>query len=136
MSATTILIVDDEELFHEYVEAFLDIKNAHFLHAYNGKEGLKLYLEHEPSLSLVILDITMPVMNGEEFLRELNVKRRAICPIIVLSGWFTEKEKASCMTLGAKEVLAKPISPDKLRPCVKYHLEAEKAPGRASGCFS
>lgn len=108
--------------FHQYIEAFVNKKNINFIHAYNGKQALDLYMKHESTLSLVLLDIIMPVMDGVVFLRRLRSKRDVICPVIVLSGWLSEKDTKSCLALGAKEVLHKPISPDKLVPRINCCL--------------
>ena len=79
----TILLVDDEDLILELLEAFLQELGFNILTARNGREALDRFAE-TPS-DLILLDLNMPVMNGDQFIRELRSKG-ATTPILVVSG--------------------------------------------------
>jgi CheY-like chemotaxis protein len=64
-----VLIVDDDELIRETLSELVSMVGCSALVAANGKEALKVLAEHRPCL--VILDLLMPVMNGNEFLESM-----------------------------------------------------------------
>ena len=82
--AQTVLMVDDREENLASLEALLDDGKRLLLKASSGEEALRLLLEHQ--VSLVLLDVQMPLMNGYEVARLMrgNRKTRNI-PIIFLS---------------------------------------------------
>jgi DNA-binding response OmpR family regulator len=79
----TLLLVDDEDLILELLEVFLQELGFNVLTAGNGREALDRLSENHTDL--VILDLNMPVMNGNQFIRELR-KQGAKTPILVISG--------------------------------------------------
>ena len=66
----SILVVEDEIDMREAIETALKNADFHVLTAENGEEGLALALEHEPDL--ILLDLLMPVMGGQEVLKKLR----------------------------------------------------------------
>ncbi len=78
-----ILIIDDDISMHELYHETLSPSGYQLLDAYNGKEGLAMIEEEEPDL--IILDMTMPEMNGRSALIEIK-KRKKSLPILVISG--------------------------------------------------
>jgi DNA-binding response OmpR family regulator len=79
----TLLLVDDEDLILELLEVFLNELGFNVLTARNGSEALeRISAEHA---DLIILDLNMPVMNGERFIQELR-GRGLKTPILVVSG--------------------------------------------------
>lgn len=103
-----ILIVDDEKGMHNLIKDILEVTGRyHYLHAYNGKDGVRLFEEHEPSLTL--LDITMPIMNGVQVLEKLDPKAKKKCPIIVMSGFASSDEQNIYLEMGARMFMGKPF---------------------------
>ena len=92
----TVLVVDDETAVREIAAAILKNFGFRVLHASNGSEALDLYQEHITDISLVLMDITMPVMGGLEALRNL----RQIAPDIkvILSSGYSEKESLKTLS--------------------------------------
>ena len=85
-SKRKILVVEDNELNRDILSSFLEEKFDVFL-AENGEEGLELLSEHYRELSVVLLDICMPVCDGFEFLRRRNTdKFLSTIPVIVMTG--------------------------------------------------
>jgi CheY-like chemotaxis protein len=87
----TVLVVDDEEIVRNVASAALGRGGFRVLTAGNGAEALDL-LRAEPAISLVILDLTMPVMSGEQALPLIQELRPGL-PIVLSSG-FSEAEIA------------------------------------------
>jgi two-component system, cell cycle sensor histidine kinase and response regulator CckA len=85
----TVLVVDDEEMVRQVARVALESCGYTVLLASDGREGVEM-VETAPSIGLVILDITMPIMGGEEALRRM----RALHPDlpIVLSSGYSEAE--------------------------------------------
>ena len=87
-SKRKVLVVEDNELNRDILSSFLEEKFDVFL-AENGEEGLELLSEHYRELSVVLLDICMPVCDGFEFLRRRNTdKFLSTIPVIVMTGSF------------------------------------------------
>lgn len=88
-----ILVVDDEEIVRRTARDVLEAHGYPVLLADNGSEAADLFRRMEPEISLVLLDLTMPVMSGQETYRELKAIRPEI-PIILSSG-YTEADAVS-----------------------------------------
>jgi CheY-like chemotaxis protein len=85
-SKRKVLVVEDNELNRDILSSFLEEKFDVFL-AENGEEGLELLSEHYRELSVVLLDICMPVCDGFEFPRRRNTdKFLSTIPVIVMTG--------------------------------------------------
>jgi two-component system alkaline phosphatase synthesis response regulator PhoP len=85
-----LLIDDDPALIGLYQKAF-ELAKFVVYHAFNGEEGLKIALEQHPDI--IILDITMPKMNGKETLQALRLDEWGKeVPVIMLSSLATDKE--------------------------------------------
>ncbi len=85
-----ILVVDDEKLVRETVKNMLEIGGYNVLLASNGEEAIHIYTENKAQIAMVLLDMTMPIMDGEETFREL----RRINPDVkvLLSSGYNEKD--------------------------------------------
>lgn len=102
----SVLIVEDEQINREML-GFILSDAYDVLYASNGQEALKIMRQNAPLLSLVLLDVLMPVMDGFEVLKVMrddeNLRR---IPVIVLT---TEKSyEVKCLRLGASDFIKKP----------------------------
>ena len=105
-----ILVVEDNELNREILSSFLEEKFDVIL-AENGEEGLKILGEHYRELSVVLLDICMPVCDGFEFLRRRNKdKFLSTIPVIVMTGSNSKDAEIQCLDLGAVDFIPKPYN--------------------------
>lgn len=118
MSRPTLLLVDDSEAVLAFETAAL---SAHYAirTARNGQEALERVSEQRPEA--ILLDLSMPVMNGEEVLAALrrDPELREI-PVLVVSAEVERGE--SCLAKGASGFVAKPIRADALLPLVERTL--------------
>lgn len=101
-----ILVVDDEEKILEVVRALLESKGFTVFCAVNGKQATEI-LEHE-SISLVLLDLMMPGMSGEEVCRAIRKKSRI--PVIMLTAKADEADIIDGLGIGADDYITKPFS--------------------------
>lgn len=120
----TVLIVDDSPVMRTFVRRVMRLAgfgDAEYVEASDGCEGLR----HVQSgrVDLVLTDINMPNMNGEEFLESLHASDvlRSI-PALVISTDATRDRMARMMALGARGYIAKPFSPEALRDEVERAL--------------
>jgi two-component system cell cycle sensor histidine kinase/response regulator CckA len=82
----TILLVDDEEVVRSTSKAILERRGHTVLTACDGREALEIFRENKNRISLVVLDLTMPVMNGDAALIELQ-KIEPNVPVLLSSGF-------------------------------------------------
>lgn len=109
----TLLIVDDDEVNRMMTRGSLESRFDRVLEASSGTEALGLILERNEPISLVLLDLLMPGMDGIEVLRTLRA-RGVGTPVIVCSANHRINLALEAIRLGAKEYVEKPIQPEKL----------------------
>ncbi len=121
----TILLVEDEELVISVSAAMFEELGFTVLKAGNGKEGLELYQQHAATITLVVTDIGMPVMDGYALIRELW-RLRPELPIIISSG-FGEAEVTSRISGGKiAGLINKPYNFRQLYDLMKNIFEVTK----------
>jgi len=115
--AFAVLIVDDSPAMRSFVKRVLELSGFEMgtcHEAGNGREALDL-LAHE-WVDVILTDINMPVMNGQEFVQSLAAHEsfRSI-PVLVVSTDRTEDRVQQMIALGAKGYVKKPFQPEELR---------------------
>lgn len=118
MSKPRILVVDDDENTCEMVRLQLEISGYEPICAYDGKEALSII--RQDHLSLVILDVMLPEIDGFDLLREIH--RYGNTPVIMLTGKGDEFDRVLGLELGADDYVPKPFSPRELVARVKAVL--------------
>ncbi|MCQ2610197.1 MAG: sigma-54 dependent transcriptional regulator [Treponema sp.] len=116
----TLLIIDDEKNIREGLAANFEIEGYTVKLAADGKEGLEL-LSHG-DIDLVITDLRMPGITGEEVVRTVTAKMPGI-PVIVLTGHGSIDAAVEAMRNGAYDFLTKPLNLDQLSMIVKRALQ-------------
>ena len=115
--AFTVLIVDDSPAMRSFVKRVLELSGFEMGTCYeaeNGKEALDL-LSHE-WVDVILTDINMPVMNGEEFVQNLAAHESFYSiPVLVVSTDRTEDRVRQMIALGAQGYVKKPFQPEELR---------------------
>lgn len=108
MEQIKILVVDDESRMRKLVRDFLEREGYEVLEAGNGMEAMDIFYENK-DLSLLILDVMMPKMNGWEVCRE--IRKESKVPIIMLTARGEERDELNGFELGVDEYISKPFSP-------------------------
>ncbi len=108
MNNVKILVVDDEERMRKLLKDFLSAKDYTILEAENGQKALDVF-DLNPDISLIILDIMMPVLDGWATLREL--RKISQVPVIMLTARGEERDEVFGFELGVDEYISKPFSP-------------------------
>ncbi|MDO4991372.1 MAG: EAL domain-containing protein, partial [Prevotellaceae bacterium] len=104
----SVLVVEDNELNREMLCMMLEDRYE-VLQAENGKEGLEVLQDHYRDISIIVLDVQMPVMNGYEFLQNLrNDDLLKEIPVIVATGSSEQEEEERCLELDATDFVIKP----------------------------
>ena len=105
-----VLIVDDEPQIRRLLTVTLEASAYRVLAAASGQEGVVLAAQHRPAL--VILDLGLPDLSGQEVLRRL--REWSDIPVIVLSVQDDEKGKVAALDAGADDYVTKPFNTDEL----------------------
>lgn len=108
MDKLKILVVDDEARMRKLVKDFLVRKNFEVLEAGDGEEAVDIFYKNK-DISLIILDVMMPKMDGWEVCRE--IRKNSKVPIIMLTAKSDEKDELLGFDLGIDEYITKPFSP-------------------------
>lgn len=103
---TTVLIVDDEPAIVRLVRDYLERSGFDVLTAGNGEDALRLFTTRRPDL--VILDLTLPAMDGLDVARAM--RRAGDVPIIMLTARTEEADRVAGLELGADDYVTKPFS--------------------------
>ncbi len=124
IGSETILLVDDDELIREFGSRVLERSGYTALKAGNGYEALDIYSKSADKISLVILDLIMPLMGGKECLMELlriNPKVKAL----VASGFYVDAQATNVIETGAKGFVQKPFEMQELLSSVRKALDED-----------
>jgi CheY-like chemotaxis protein len=90
--------------------------------ATNGQEAIKL-VESTDDLSLVLMDVMMPEMDGYETMRRIRSKHQfRLLPIIALTAKAMKGDREKCLEAGASDYVAKPVNTDQLLSLVRMWL--------------
>ncbi|MBE0423006.1 MAG: PAS domain S-box protein [Lutibacter sp.] len=103
----TILVAEDEEYNMMYINELFSTTNFKIIEAVNGKKALEM-AQSNTDIQLVLMDIKMPVMDGNEAMKEIK-KLRPSLPVIALSAFAMESDKARALGLGFDAYLTKPL---------------------------
>jgi two-component system cell cycle response regulator DivK len=132
MMATILLVEDNEDN-----QAIYSIILSHFgysvLQAWDGEKGVKMAREHGPDL--ILMDLTMPVVDGLEATRMLKADPvTSAIPVIALTACAAAADQAAAVEAGCASFLSKPVEPRKVAEEVRRLLaaRAEPAPSPAS----
>ncbi|HXY85836.1 MAG TPA: response regulator transcription factor [Gaiellaceae bacterium] len=123
-SASTILLVDDEDAVQKLLAYPLEREGFRVVHARDGEEALDRFAE-EP-VDLVVLDVMLPKLDGLEVCKRLRAE--SAVPIIMLTARDDELDKVLGLELGADDYITKPFSIREFRSRVRALLRRAAAP--------
>lgn len=117
-----ILVVEDDRSILSMIQTVLDTNGYQVLTAQRCQQGILMLTSHMPDL--VVLDLGLPDMDGEEFIRV--ARRSSMIPIIVLSARSDEQDKISALDLGANDYITKPFGTGELLARVRASLRINR----------
>ncbi|MEO5802653.1 MAG: PAS domain S-box protein [Verrucomicrobiota bacterium] len=118
----TILVVDDEESVRLIATRMLELFGFTVMTAADGREGVETFRANQEKISAVILDMTMPHLNGEEAFREIR-RIRSDAKVLLVSGYNEQDAIDRFAGRGLDGFLQKPFKPDELRDKLKTILK-------------
>ena len=118
-----ILVVDDEKMALTLIERLLREAGYDVGVAHSGFEAVDLFRREPMRFSLVLLDFSLPFMDGEETFRRLREIRNNI-PVVLCTGFILQDRLAKMMGSGLTGFLRKPVPPDELLTIVRSTLQA------------
>ena len=105
----TVLIAEDEENIRKLVASYLTREGYRVIQAKDGQEAVEYFEDLGDSVSLVVLDIMMPRMDGYEVCRK--IRELSDVPVVMLTARDTEYDEINGFAYGADEYISKPFSP-------------------------
>lgn len=129
MEKIKILVVDDESRMRKLIRDFLEREGYAILEAADGIQALDIFYENK-DISLIILDVMMPRMDGWEVCKE--VRKISTIPIVMLTARSEERDELKGFELGVDEYISKPFSPKILVARVVALLKRVKGVGASS----
>ena len=117
-----VLIIEDDRNIASFIQTILEANDYQVLTAQRCQQGMMVYASHIPDL--VMLDLGLPDMDGEEFIRQ--VRMGSTVPIIVLSARTDERDKVSALDLGANDYITKPFGTAELLARVRAALRSTR----------
>ncbi|PYH92924.1 hypothetical protein BO71DRAFT_11876 [Aspergillus ellipticus CBS 707.79] len=126
-SPTTVLLVDDNEINLKLLVAFMKKLGCNYATAQNGQEALDAFTENAYDIGVVLMDISMPVMDGLESTRRIRDFERTLenkdrTAILALTGVAQAEVERDAMRSGMDTFLTKPVRLDRLGPIIREKI--------------
>jgi CheY-like chemotaxis protein len=117
-----VLVVDDDVRNMFALTSVLENHDMEVLSATNGRQAINI-IESTPDLSIVLMDIMMPEMDGYATMREIrNDSRFRTLPILALTAKAMKGDREKCLQAGASDYIAKPVNTDQLLSLLRVWL--------------
>jgi CheY-like chemotaxis protein len=117
-----ILVVDDDARNIFALTSLLENQEMDVMSATNGRTAIDI-IQNTPELSIVIMDIMMPDMDGYETMREIRkVPEFRTLPILALTAKAMKGDREKCLNAGASDYIAKPVNTDQLLSLMRVWL--------------
>lgn len=117
-----VLVAEDEEVNYLYIEALLKSEKSHtyqLIRAINGKQAVDICLANK-NIDLVLMDIKMPLMNGNEATQKIKAILPHL-PIIAQTAYSTEQDKEKAFSHGCNDFITKPLDKEKLFTLIRKY---------------
>lgn len=126
-----ILVIEDEENINRLLCEILEKENYQVTSSNNGLDGLRRALERD--YDLILLDLMLPLKQGEEILKEIREKKST--PVIVLSAKNAVYNRIELLRLGADDYITKPFDMDEVLLRIEAVLRRTKGEAGKAVCF-
>ena len=118
MDKYNILIAEDDKEIARSIGIYLKNENFNIFYAYDGLEALEIFKNEK--IDLIIMDLMMPKLSGEEAI--IKLREVSFVPIIILSAKSEDTDKIFGLNIGADDYVQKPFNPTELIARVKSNL--------------
>lgn len=109
-TSCSVLVVDDDDELRDTVTELLRLEGFDVSSARNGHEALE-FLRSNPAPHVIVLDLMMPVMNGQQFRQaQLDAPALAAIPVVILTASHNGRQQAAAM--GVSDFFSKPVDFD------------------------
>ncbi len=102
-----ILVAEDDPAMLDLVARWLEAAGYAVVKVRDGEEVIEAVAE--PALAAIVMDVTMPRMDGFQVLAQMRALRRPLPPVILLTGRNAADDVRKALALGARDYLAKPV---------------------------
>ena len=117
-----MLVVDDDARNIFALTSLLENQEMEVISATNGRQAIDI-IQNTPDLSMVLMDIMMPEMDGYETMREIrNAPEFRTLPILALTAKAMKGDREKCLDAGASDYIAKPVNTDQLLSLMRVWL--------------
>ncbi|HPQ33431.1 MAG TPA: ATP-binding protein [Tenuifilaceae bacterium] len=120
LQGVTILIAEDDDSNFYFLQEVISPTSATVIRAYNGNDAVEKVLQN-PNISIVLMDIQMPVMNGYEATKKIKLEKPDL-PVIAQTAFAMAEDRAKSIRAGCDEYLSKPIKPEQLIEVLKKFI--------------
>jgi CheY-like chemotaxis protein len=118
----SVLVVDDDARNIFALTTVLENHEMNVLSATNGRDAIEI-IERTPDLSVVLMDIMMPDMDGYETMRQIRSRSQSrTLPILALTAKAMKGDRERCLDAGASDYIAKPVNTDQLLSLLRVWL--------------
>ena len=119
----TVLLVEDDHELRTLFAVLLEMEGVTVIQASRGDEAVATLRRHADSIGLVLTDLSVPVLSGENLLRSLRATVPTV-PLMCTSGRTDERTRQEALAAGADEFIPKPFQPPEMIALIKTRLNA------------
>lgn len=116
-----ILIVEDDSINFQYIEAILIESGLSLIHAKTGEEAINI-CQSNPKIDLVLMDIQLPFISGYEATQKIKFFRNDL-PIIAQTAYAFNDDRMKSISAGCNNYISKPIDPEELYSVIAKYLD-------------
>jgi CheY-like chemotaxis protein len=117
-----VLLVDDDARNIFALTSLLESQDMEVISATNGRQAIEL-VDSTPDLSIVLMDIMMPEMDGYQTMREIRSNERfRNLPMLALTAKAMKGDREKCLDAGASDYIAKPVNTEQLLSLMRVWL--------------
>jgi len=117
----SILVVEDDHINFNYLDALLKPTKANVYHAEKGEDAIDLCLKHS-FFNIVLMDIRLPGINGLETTRKILALRKDL-PVIAQTAYAAEEDRDAALAAGCCDFIAKPIRANEMLDLIKKYFD-------------
>ncbi|MDD4227562.1 MAG: PAS domain S-box protein [Mariniphaga sp.] len=115
-----VLVAEDDEISYQYLDVVLKREKIMIIHAANGKEAVEAF-RSDRDISIILMDLKMPVMDGFEATRAIRLLNKTI-PIIAQTAYAFSGDKERAIEAGCNDYIAKPIKAEELIDMIRKYV--------------